>query len=123
MQFITFVIVLVITIIKALRAEAYLSTRISKNVDLGWTFEGNIALSKERAQQENMEVLNPTCIEGGMVKGWTQTQFMTLWVIVIRVMAFFGKSMISYREDLIGSRGCRAEVELAKKLGMTVIER
>jgi hypothetical protein len=122
MNFVSFVIVLVITIIKSVGVKYYLSTRISKNDQLGWSFDGNVNLSKVRANDIG-NVLNPTDIEGSLVKGWSQKEFMNLWIIVIKFMNVCGKTMISYKEDVVGSKGCRAEVELARKIGMPVIEK
>ena len=117
MGIIIFIYVLISTLIKASKAEAYMSTRISANEELGWTMKDNLALGKARAEACG-DVINPG---DTYIKGWSNKQYMVLWVIVIRAMALMGKTMYSYKVDLCGSMGCIEEVELANTIGMQVV--
>ena len=106
---------------EAVTTEAYLSTRISPNTDKGWTLTGNRDLSFVRSNSLGMKVLNPVNFNL-VVSHWTGEQYMTLWRIVIRIMAVLGKKMISYTEDIPTSKGCTEERELAIKLGMKLLD-
>ena len=63
-------------------------------------------------------VVNPSSL---YVEEWSGYEYMVIWSIVIIIMAILGKSMISYEEDVVDSKGCNMEVTLAEALRMNVV--
>ncbi len=106
-------------------STGYMSNRIAPNQERGWTYDDNVALSKQRAsalRDIGESVLNPTSFNEFIGGTWSPFEYMVFWTAGVVLAALFGKKMFYFPEDILGgSRGCRKEQEIARQFGMPLI--
>ena len=112
----------IFTVVKwALQAEGYLSCRI--NFRGFFAKNANVLRTFGLCRMLNMNLVNPGWLNRHNAKRgarWNETQYMTLWYMVLIILRLRGKHLWITLLDSKISRGCQMEIEFAKKIGMPV---